>query len=272
MSDFLNASELQSILENAIINSKSPKAKSYIASGFFTPEQIQVVEMLESTFAGLGNPFYSPRMFTTDLSVKDIGIRSFRVKEILRKNIEELTACQRIIVNLRGKFDIGALWELGYAVYLCIKDPKKEIELICGDSVAEAMFLTIIENLKNSNYIKDKSRIELKESSVLITKDNCINFEASKVIMGYQFDAKNLNSVLQGSIDEVAQHKNIMFLIDNHPFQTYILMGFLYASGINYLTASFSGFGSNVMIAASSKGHIQLPGLQDNTKMTNKIE
>jgi hypothetical protein len=54
-------------------------------------------------------------------------------------------------------------------------------------------------------------------------------------------------------------------LTDFWPDQMFVLAGWMYANKLPYYTASFNDFGSNVMMAASSKGHIKLPGLVDDT-------
>lgn len=267
----IKLSDIQKMLTQSMIDANNPKSKTYIASGFFNEVEMNQVLELESTFDGLGTPFYSPRNYVTDLKTQNSALRSLRIKEILRRNIEELESCNRIVVNMQNQHkDIGTCWELGYAIGLVALGKQEiDIEILTSSDIEDAHFKNIVTNLKSAiSGAVDK--VETKDT-LLISCKNCINFETAKSLNNWNFDNKEIASDLSNS-GEFVTSKNLMFLVDNHPYQIYILMGALYAMSRSYMTASFCGFGSNVMIAASSKGHISLPGIQDCTRMQGKIE
>jgi hypothetical protein len=59
--------------------------------------------------------------------------------------------------------------------------------------------------------------------------------------------------------------KRTVLHTDNFPSHIFVLAGWMFSKKLPYYTASFRNFGSNVMMAASSKGHIQFPGITDDT-------
>lgn len=96
----------------------------YIASPFFTNEQLKDVSAIESLLEATHTPYYSPRL----------GQASKRYGELIKKgetdsdefnlvkklvylsNLEHLDKADQILVNLSGSsnLDSGTIWELGY--------------------------------------------------------------------------------------------------------------------------------------------------------------
>lgn len=231
------------------------KVKVYIASGFFTDAQRTAVADLETTYRNLNYEVYSPREHTVDLK-PGAPNRELKIKLILESNVKAISEADLIVCNLAQK-DIGTLWELGFAVA-----SNKEIELITADESQMEHVERLIKNLKlvGSKMIKAKT--------LLLTRANCSNWEATKELMNYQFTRVELSSELSG-IESLDTSARITFLIDEHPEAIYVLMGYLYKKGIPYGTASFKKYGSNVMIAASSEGHIQLPAYSSGLENPN---
>lgn len=237
-------------------------SRTYISSGFFNEQQVQWVVEIEKTLDALKMPYFSPRAYVTDLSTKDLGIRAYRAKKILEMNVNEINSANCIVVNVDSlPYDIGTMWELGYAVGLAKKGRKIQIDLVSKVESRILLFKKIVENLL-------ESEPKVVEGYYLLTASNMIDFEASKFINNWTM----MNAELPEDLSSYTVGEYTVFLIDDHPFQSYILMGFMYAMELYYMTASCKGFGSNVMISASSSGHIMLNGVLDGSKLGGKLE
>ena len=85
----------------------------YIASPFFTPEQLAVVEHVEHTLKYVGLSYYSPRH---DGVLKDMPPEE-RLKagpKLFKMNCEMVCACDAVLALMDYK-DTGTTWETGYA-------------------------------------------------------------------------------------------------------------------------------------------------------------
>lgn len=241
----------------------------YIASAFFDDMSKEWVTCKEDEFTGMNVPFFSPRQDGIDFNAVSGQLRSERIKSIFKNNIRYLNICSDITVNLTpclDRLDIGTLFEFGYKIG---KDGEIDFDnfenynSLAVSSELKDIILSINKNLGNAR---------VPESVV----DKVITFihkgEGEKVndtleLLGFDYEAFEVSSTLS-NLDKLKSGK-MMFLIDHFPFQLFILMGWMFAKKIPYYTCSFNGYGSNVMIAASSKGHIQLPGLVDDTYNKN---
>lgn len=238
----------------------------YIASPFFDESSRAWVSAKEIEYTGTKTNFYSPRQ--DGISFNDVkgDLRAERITTIFNNNVRYLNKCNSIVINLHpcnGRLDIGTLWELGYYVgRKGIPDFNNGVNRLCCDNNLKLQIDRILDNL-------ELIKLESFESTSLITlMGNTSNVRAS-------IDLMNLNLLINNQAPDLSNltlnNKDNLILVDDYPFQLFILMGFLYARNIPYRTASFKGYGSNVMIAASSKGHIIIPGFVDG-RYNNNLE
>lgn len=89
--------------------------KIYLASPFFTTEQLAVVEQIESTLRGLGHEVFSPREGTKlgETLGKTMEERKASAKEIYKRNVDAMTWADITVAVVDGS-DAGTLWEMGW--------------------------------------------------------------------------------------------------------------------------------------------------------------
>jgi len=87
--------------------------KVYLASPFFNPEQINVVESLEDVIAKSRCEVYSPMRHGV-LKTMNPKERAIASKKIFEENIEMLNWADIIVANT-DDFDPGTMFEIGYA-------------------------------------------------------------------------------------------------------------------------------------------------------------
>lgn len=248
----------------------------YIASPFFDERSKNWVTAKEKEFEGFRIPFFSPRQDGVNFNEEGLTpeLRSERIKAIFLNNVRNLDVCTKICVNLlpcNGRLDIGTLWELGYFIAKHGNPFRKRSQntLAVSEDLKDLIF-NICSTLANLNSSVGKlAKAKDKEKFVLLYKNaSATKITDSLALMNFSHISPiEINSVI-GNFSPQLERKYI-FLIDEFPFQLFILMGWMYANELPYYTASFKGYGSNVMIAASSEGHIQLPGLVDETYKTD---
>ncbi len=95
----------------------------YIASGFFTPQQIEEVEFIKKELDKRGLTYFSPK---DDSAVEDINNPENR-KKVFKLNEDAIATSRRMIVNTNNK-DMGTLFEAGVAyalgmeiIYVCFQ-------------------------------------------------------------------------------------------------------------------------------------------------------
>lgn len=241
----------------------------YIASAFFDESSREWVSAKEKEFQGIGIPYFSPREDGLNFNEVEGDLRAERIRTIFKNNVRNLKTCKHICINLtpcNGKLDIGTLWELGY--FLGYHDDLNfeddDYNTLAASPEIKDLVLEIIKNLK---HLADSNETSEQINKLLLIKNlNEGRVKDSLDLIDANYEVKSLSSTLSG-LDLNA--KKIVFVTDEWPMQSFILMGWLYAREVKYYTASFKGYGSNVMVAASSKGHIQLPGLVDDTYSQN---
>lgn len=246
----------------------------YIASPFFDELSKEYVTCKENEFDGMRVPYYSPRQDGINFNEVSGELRSERIKAIFKNNIRNLKKCEHICVNLipcNGKIDIGTLWELGFFIGYHGNpnfDTDEYSTLLASPEVKD-LINEIIKNLTaREKHVSDPQYNEIKDKKALFIKNASLSrVKDSMDLMDLNYEVVELPSVLSSTLS--LNYKKKLFLIDEWPMQSFILMGYMYAKDNPYYTCSFKGYGSNVMIAASSKGHIQLPGLNDDTYNDN---
>jgi nucleoside 2-deoxyribosyltransferase len=82
----------------------------YIASPFFTPSQLNELEMIKRLCQELGLKYFSPK---DELLVKPGDSDEIKDKA-LRMNIRAMSLSKFIIVNTQDK-DMGTIWEAGFS-------------------------------------------------------------------------------------------------------------------------------------------------------------
>jgi nucleoside 2-deoxyribosyltransferase len=239
----------------------------YIASPFFCEESQTWVGMKEEEFKGMKIPYFSPREDGINFhAVKNVNYRSERIKAIFKNNIRNLDKCEHICINLnptKGKVDIGTLWEFGYFLGKH-GDPHfdtDEYSTITGSGEVLALARYWIRNLKD----KEVPDITGKSNKYFLT--NSVNLEkvkASFELTDMNYEVRDINPTLD-NIDQEFFTKKTILHTDDFPSHIFVLAGWMFSKKLPYYTASFRNFGSNVMMAASSKGHIQFPGVTDDT-------
>jgi nucleoside 2-deoxyribosyltransferase len=85
----------------------------YLASPFFNPEQVAVVERIENLLTELKIDFYSPRKDGVLMNMTPEE-RKASTKRIFDKNVLEINKSSMILAVIDGK-DTGTVWEIGYS-------------------------------------------------------------------------------------------------------------------------------------------------------------
>lgn len=84
----------------------------YIAGPFFKPEQIKLIEDIESALIAFGVKFYSPRSEGTIINMAP-DEKSERMNYIYNSNISHMDESNFMIAVI-DDFDTGTVWEMGY--------------------------------------------------------------------------------------------------------------------------------------------------------------
>lgn len=122
-------------IKNVNLNEK--KYDFYIASGFFTPQQIEEVEFIKSELDKRGFSYFSPK---DDSAVEDINNPENR-KKVFALNDEAIRNSRMMVVNTNNK-DMGTLFESGMAyalgmkiIYVCFQlGPNGQLNLMLSES------------------------------------------------------------------------------------------------------------------------------------------
>lgn len=211
----------------------------YIASPFFSKDQINSIRDIEDGLDAVRKNYHSPRKSGAILDKNaSVEVRRVQAKAIFQSNISEMDKADQMIAIV-DTFDIGTLFEVGYFIGSFISDENGGQKI---RSISEKL------TLHNPS---DKFLKSFK--SILATKIKPKNG-------GKEYDTK----ITTNDIPFVATLDTVHFLcIDDRPADIFMLMGVLYACNIPFYTYSVQGYGSNVMIAAASVGHYQLQAETD---------
>lgn len=109
----------------------------YIASGFFTEQQIEEVEFIKNELGKRGFTYFSPK---DDSAVEDINNPENR-KKVFKLNEDAIRASKKMIANTNNK-DMGTLFEAGMAyalgmdiIYVCFQLGKDgQLNLMLSES------------------------------------------------------------------------------------------------------------------------------------------
>lgn len=114
-------------------------AKIYLASPFFTPEELKHVEVVETILRGKGHLVFSPREH--QLEGVEFGSREWRT-DVFRNDINHIKWCDFVVaIMTKGNYDdAGTSFEVGYAYALgkpvIIYNPEKNVlNLMIADSL-----------------------------------------------------------------------------------------------------------------------------------------
>jgi nucleoside 2-deoxyribosyltransferase len=125
--------------------------RAYIAAPWFTPEQMNLLELVKNTVVQLDIDIFSPK----DENMYTPGETS--AIDVLLGNCNAIEACDLIVVITNGK-DVGTMWEAGYAfaiakpiVYIWVdRLPGQKFNLMLAASGAVAYsMIELDELLKN---------------------------------------------------------------------------------------------------------------------------
>lgn len=241
----------------------------YIASGFFNESQNAILTELEQLLEAQGINFISPRR--EGVVNKDSPMRSTLMGEIFDqniRNIKESGKCYFLLDRtMGGTYDMGTLFELGYALTNYFYDETKNVNDLIFYTSSEESKETFEEIKENIIYaletLKSECKYEVGTKVVnLVYKDNASQLSATvDFLYKDKLTPSKLESLL-GNVKKFIQGDNLL-LIDNRPYQISILAGVLYGTKTKFRTCSFKGFESNIMISKAAEGHINLPGFYD---------
>lgn len=236
--------------------------KVYIASPFFDEASKTWVTNRETEYEGFHIDYFSPRQDGVDFHEKTLSLheRSNRIKMIFKNNIKGLDMCNKMVANFNpcnGKIDIGTLWEVGY--FIGRGGNYRSIELF-GDDFVINKIIALTNNLSAIKITRNKKCLDTQLRLICIPE---VEEYVKKALKFSDKTFQNIESLNLYTIKtwEIEDEESLVILTDDYPLEMYLFMGFLYAKGIDYYTCSLRCFGSNVMIAASSKGHINIPGV-----------
>lgn len=84
----------------------------YIAAPFFNPEQVAVVEAIETTLQQAGVKFFSPRSEGVLIELAP-SERAIHLEKIYQSNINHMLECNTMLAVVDGR-DIGTIFEIGF--------------------------------------------------------------------------------------------------------------------------------------------------------------
>jgi len=142
--------------------------KVYIASGFFTTEQLEDLEIIKQCLNLSNFTFYSPR---DECLISNISSKEEK-RKCFEDNLRAITDSCLVIVNTRDK-DLGTIFEAGYAyakdkkiLYFC-RGLKGNFNLMLSQSgiavatVQDTLLKYLLEFRKDFNFVKEyKGEIE----------------------------------------------------------------------------------------------------------------
>lgn len=251
----------------------------YIASGFFDPESLNEVIRLENSYDEKGFSYFSPRSITMDLSPNNPD-REKNAGILFNKDIEMIHRCRNMIATLDNNLDKGTLFEVGYMAALILwgvrvknnlyfNFPKGELEGF--DQFLDKIFEFSIEN---SYYL---GKLHNDHSYVLLVDENHYN-DLNLIKNFYNINADVL-SIDQDPVDILIKIRsgNTPIIVTDEvkgqrSFKLYVFMGLLKGLIIPFYTASIKDYGSNIMIASSTEGHLNLPSIVNPYKSKLVIE
>ena len=128
--------------------------KCYIASGWFSPEWLEELEMIKTKLEVCGLDYFSPKDENLCDENSDIGFQD----QVFDGNIKGMNDCDWMICNTRNK-DMGTIFEAGYfhklgkpIVYFCAGlPPGAQFNLMLAASGLAVC--TSLEQL--GNYLSD---------------------------------------------------------------------------------------------------------------------
>ena len=109
----------------------------YIASGFFTDQQIEEIEYIKAELDKRGLTYFSPK---DNCVCGNIALKEER-QNVFKQNEDGIRASKRMIVNTNNK-DMGTLFESGVAyalnkeiIYVCFQlGPNGQLNLMLSES------------------------------------------------------------------------------------------------------------------------------------------
>lgn len=247
--------------------------KHYIASGFFDENQMNQVIAVENELDSKGEQYFSPRSITMDLSPNNPD-RIANILKIFEVDTKEIDNADVIDIILDKKNDIGTLFELGYAI-------GKQIlhEPIC---IREVLHHQAFDYIPTDSGFRDFDSTEWTKEKSILSKylvkpyssdemEDLSNYPVG-ISSRYGYYPENFRALTQLILNAMIVDSTPVFLVDDYPIVNFIAMGVLHKLGIPFYTTSLKGYGSNVMIAASSIGHIESDGKVTSMFNNNNIE
>jgi hypothetical protein len=134
--------------------------------------------------------------------------------------------------------------------------------------------MNFIKELDNQSFVEflindyERGFDPLELDPIFVTNGAAVTEFMLKVVGQVSYSYDQISSVFL----KVADNYTPIFVTDDRPWQIFVLMGAFHALHIPFLTASTMNYGSNIMIASSSLGHINLPSIVNPYKTKVNIE
>lgn len=263
--------------EKSNVNELKTESEVYLCSPFFDQRSIDWVASQERFFKTAEIPYFSPREDGINFSTLKGKEREDAITKIFDLNIHGMTISKSLKANLgrvRGVMDIGTLWEIGWyygkVLDTVLLGPNNEgiedhLSFTSPDNQDDVKrvtdFLLVLRNLRTEKEYKGR-----ESESILVYSSEDPRVKKSVTLVGGHERCINIKDLLSiGIID----YREFTLLTDDFVPEIMILAGFLFYKDIDYYTISFNNYGSNIMIAESSKGHLQFPGFHSNINNQN---
>lgn len=165
----------------------SKHLKFYIASPFFTPEQLNRVKMIENTFDQYGLSYFSPRLEAPTLKNLSPKERLEQAPKVFQSNIDGLVRKEcNVLLHVLDK-DEGSAWESGFwsalnKYHLC--DGKSKDFPILTFSTNDKPLNIMYRQLSSGHFRNEVEFIDFVSKIVNIPFD--------KVVLDYQNFGDNL--------------------------------------------------------------------------------
>lgn len=164
-------------MANETLSGAPNLSKVYIAGPFFNDEQVKLITAIETLFNSMEIKYFSPRSFGV-LGEMDQDLRAKMTRDIYRKNIEEIDACDVMLAVIDDR-DVGTIFEIGYAAAL---------RKLYTEEFGEMRFIITISNKGYGMNVMLRESIDAHLHGLSHLRE-CINLALSGELDGKKFMA-----------------------------------------------------------------------------------
>lgn len=247
------------------------KIKVYLASSWFTPRMVDILDSLEN-FLSLRKDIdlYSPRrdgIMLTPNQKHDTSVREM----VFKDNIKHINEADLVIANIDSSDDYndpGTMYEIGYAMSRSI--PVIGFKL-SDTNIKERFkgilpgFDYIVDSLTGlSSYLESYKRDHIKKNKKVLFV-GAGNRDTDNKLVSYIIESglslrwvNEFHEEIYPRIDEIFEDVDFMIVvIDDRKTLSSWMIGQAYARGIPIVTYSDFSYGINVMLLISILTHIR---------------